>query len=91
MKFFYFQDLSEKNAQLIKRLETKCEVLDKDSDEKLNLLTSENNQLKNSLSKANLKLEQLEEDHIFRVDELEIEIENLSKKLKQKENTIQVM
>lgn len=68
----------------------KCEVLDKDSDEKLNSLTSENNQLKNSLSRANLKLEQLEEDHIFRVDELEIEIENLTKKLKQKENTIQV-
>ncbi|RMZ93935.1 hypothetical protein BpHYR1_017846, partial [Brachionus plicatilis] len=82
-------DLNEKIAKLIVKQNIKSDVLDQDSDETLNILTLENNQLKSSLSKANLRLEQLEEDHIFRIDELEIEIDNLSKKLKEKENTIQ--
>lgn len=82
--------MNAKNAKLNKKLEDFKKLEEKDSDESLNSLNIENNQLKNSLNRANLKLEQLEEDHIFRVDELEIEIENLTKKLKDKENTIQV-
>ena len=50
----------------------------------------ENNQLKNELNTANLELEQLESRFAMQVDEYEIEIENITQKLKEKENTVKV-
>jgi predicted metalloenzyme YecM len=53
-------------------------------------LLKENNQLKVDLNRVNLELEKLESRFTMQVDEYEIEIENLTLKLKEKENTIKV-
>lgn len=51
----------------------------------------ENNQLKADCNKANMELEKLESRFTMQVDEYELEIENLSNKLKEKENTVKVL
>ena len=53
-------------------------------------MLKENNQLKNELNTTNLELEQLESRFAMQVDEYEIEIENITQKLKEKENTVKV-
>jgi DNA repair exonuclease SbcCD ATPase subunit len=58
------------------------------ADDKTNQLIKENNQLKNELNKVNLELEKLESNFTMQVDEYEVEIESISNKLKEKENTI---
>jgi chromosome segregation ATPase len=48
----------------------------------------ENNQLKTELNKVNLELERFESHFAMQVDDYEVEIENLTNKLKEKDHTI---
>ena len=48
----------------------------------------ENNQLKTELNKVNLELERFESHFAMQVDDYEVEIENLTNKLREKEHTI---
>ena len=68
----------------------KKQKLKKDGDDRLNAIVKENNQLKSELSRVNLELEKLESRFSMQVDEYEIEIENITNKLKEKENTVKV-
>ena len=59
-------------------------------EDKLNSMMRENNQLKSELSRINLELEKQEGRFSRQVDEYEMEIDNITNKLKEKENTIKV-
>ena len=59
-------------------------------EERISLLNKENNQLKVDLSRSNLEYEKLEMRFSQQVDEYEVEIDGLTNKLKDKENTIKV-
>lgn len=85
--------MSKLNETLTNKVDAKDEQINsvkKSADDKANLLAKENNQLKAELNKVNLELEKLENSFTLQVDEYEVEIENMSNKLKEKENTIKV-